>query len=78
MTALTPDDIAFGLNEIALNLKSWLDHNQRERDHENLPTNDDTCIMCPPVWPARGALKLWVETVEAARDRMTYAAPSQS
>lgn len=69
---MTPDDIAFGLHEIALNLKSWLDHHQAERDRENLRTDDDTCIMCPPVWPARGALKLWVETIEAARDSMSY------
>lgn len=75
---MTPDDIAFGLNEIALNLKSWLEHNRRERDQESLPTDDSTCIMCPPVWPTRGALKLWVETVEAARDSMTYKPPSHS
>lgn len=75
---MTPDDIAFGLNEIALNLKSWLRHNEWERKRENLPTDDDTCIMCPPVWPARGAIKLWVETIEAARDGMTHPnAPGQ-
>jgi hypothetical protein len=75
---MTPDDIAFGLNEISLTLKSWLDFNQRERDNESLPTNDDTMIMCPPVWPARGALKLWVETIDAARDRMKHDAPPTS
>lgn len=73
---MTPDDIAFGLNEIALNLKSWLRHHQGEREQEGLPMDDDTCIMCPPVWPARGAIKLWVETVEAARDKMSHDAPA--
>lgn len=67
---MTRDQIAFSLNEISLNLRSWLDSNQKERDGEGMSTDDDTCIMVPPHWPARGALKLWIETIEAARDRI--------
>jgi hypothetical protein len=64
-------EIEFGLNEIAINLRFWLNWNQKERDRENLTTNDDTAIICvPPNWPSRGAFKLWAETIEAARDAL--------
>lgn len=69
-------ETASGLNEIALCLRHWLDWNKRDRDLERLTTSDETMIMCvPPTWPSRGQLKLWAETIEAARDQL--AAPAE-
>lgn len=70
---MTNEQAAFGLNEIALNLRYWLDWNKKERDREpHLTTDDDTSLICvPPTWPRRGQLKLWAETMEAARDALT-------
>ncbi len=67
---MTNEQIAFGLNEIALTLRYWLEWNQRERDREpHLTTDDGTSVICvPPHWPTRGGLKIWAETMEAARD----------
>jgi hypothetical protein len=49
-----------GPSIIALIVQNWLDYQEAERKREGLQTDDDTCLMCPPVWPPRGALKQWV------------------
>lgn len=58
---------AFGLGEIASNLRYWLDWNKLTRDREKLNTDPDTAILAvPPHWPTRGQLQLWAETIETA------------
>lgn len=58
---------AFGLGEIALNLRYWMTWNKRDRDKEGLTTDENTSIMCvPPHWPSHGQFKLWAETMEVA------------
>lgn len=51
---------------IALIIQNWLDYQEAERAREGCPTEDDTCLMCPPVWPSRGALKQWVAGLNGA------------
>lgn len=72
----SPEQLAFGLNEIALTLRYWLDWNRKERDNEpNLTTDDSTSvIVVPPHWPYRGGLTLWAETLDAARDALRASA----
>jgi hypothetical protein len=55
---------------IALIVQNWLDYQEAERAREGLPTDDDTCLMCPPVWPARGALKKWVSGLKEADEEI--------
>lgn len=58
---------AFGIGQIALNLRYWLEWNKASRDRENLRTDPDIAILAvPPHWPTRGQLRLWAETMETA------------
>jgi hypothetical protein len=59
-------DAAFAPREIARIVQAWLDHQDAERKREGLPTDDDTHLMTPPVWPNRGALKNWVTGLNGA------------
>lgn len=58
---------AFGIGEIAANLRYWLDWNKTIRERENLRVDPDIAILAvPPHWPTRGQLQLWAETMETA------------
>ncbi len=63
---LTPHGVAFGLGEISLQIKGWLEFNEAEYRNDGLSVNDDTFIVTPPVWPTRLQLQRWIEAFDAA------------
>lgn len=52
------------LNEIAIQVQSWLDWQEQERIKEKLSISEDTHLMRVPVWPSRGQLKEWVRVLK--------------
>jgi hypothetical protein len=52
------------VNEIVLQIKSWLAFHESTCNSEGLELSDDLHIMSPPVWPSRGVLKEWVRVLE--------------
>lgn len=65
-----PESPSLGVRLIAGCVQGWLDYQSRERIREKLTTDDDTCVMCPPVWPNRGMLKFWVAELMRVADTL--------
>lgn len=53
------------LDHIADSLQTWIDWEER-----NGPADEDKHIMSPPTWPTFGQVRLWVETLRAAKSRI--------
>lgn len=65
---------SISLSAIADQLQHWLDYHAREHaGREHLP--DDMHIYHPPVWPTRGVIKAWIQTMRTAVAQPTAALP---
>ena len=56
------------LREMASILQRWLDHQERARTSEGLPTNDDTALAAPPQWPSKSQLKTFIHALLVVAD----------
>ncbi len=63
---MTKDKMIFNLGEAAAMLNWWLDFNYLTRKRDGLLTDDSTMIE-PPESVTIRTLKVWIETLEAAR-----------
>lgn len=59
------------LDAIARQLDWWRDYDRAKRDKEGLETVHDTYIIAPPSWPSHGVLKVWSETLDQARAKLS-------
>ena len=73
-------ELSESLQEIAIQVQSWLDWSKKDRAEEGLSTKDETHLIALPVpyWPSHGQLSQWVKVLVQAADNLPTGGPRPS